>query len=136
MENKTAFIIRGLPGSGKSSVAELLASTSESSVIHSTDNYHMINGRYKFNKEMLWVYHQRNLEAFEKSCKKGIKIVICDNTNIKKSFYSKYVRTAKKYGYKVFIITVGDFNASECWRHNRHGVPLKVVRSMKRSFVL
>ena len=133
---KTAFIMRGIPGSGKSTVAELLATTSKSSIIHSTDNYHMVNGKYKFNKDMLWIFHQKNLEAFEKSCKNGKKIVICDNTNIKKSFFSKYVTVAKKYGYKVFLIIVGDFKVSECYKRNRHKVPLKMVKGMKDNFVL
>ena len=133
---KTAYIFRGIPGSGKSAIANLLATTSKSSIIHSTDNYHMVNGRYKFNKERLWEYHAMNFEAFEKSCKKGIKVVICDNTNIRKSFYIDYVKIAKKHGYRVHIITVGDFNATACWKRNKHKVPLKVVRAMKRNFVL
>jgi tRNA uridine 5-carbamoylmethylation protein Kti12 len=133
---KIAFIMKGLPGSGKSSIAELLYTTSKSSIIHSTDNYHIVNGKYKFNKERLWEFHETNLEAFKKSCKKGIKVVICDNTNIKKVFYSNYVKIAKKHGYKVHIITIGDFNATACWKRNKHKVPLKVIRSMKRNFVL
>jgi predicted kinase len=135
---KTAFIMRGLPGSGKSTVADILASASgcRDAIIHSTDNYHIVNGKYKFNREMLWEYHERNLKAFEESCKKSKKVVICDNTNILKVYYSRYVRIAKKYGYRIFTITVGNFNASECWKRNCHKVPLKVIRSMKRNFKL
>ena len=133
---KSAYIMRGIPGSGKSTVAKLLASTSRSSAIHSTDDYHVVNGKYKFDRGMLWVYHQRNLDAFTESCRKGVKVVVCDNTNFKKEFYSKYVKAAKRHGYKVFVVTVGDFNVRGCWKRNRHKVPLRVVKGMKEAFEL
>ena len=135
-KEKTVFILRGIPGDGKSSVAELLAKISRSSIIHSTDDYHKVNGKYKFNKERLWEFHSMNLKAFEKSCEKGIKIVICDNTNIRKSYYSPYIRVAKKYKYWIFILTVGDFNVSECWKRNKHHAPRKVIQGMKNNFIL
>jgi hypothetical protein len=98
---RVVYIMRGLPGSGKSTrAAEIAAaaraaaattSSSSSSVqavaIHSTDSYFVdpLTGVYDFNPELLSVNHQKNLEAFCVSLAAGVGTVIVDNTNIQVS---------------------------------------------------
>jgi hypothetical protein len=96
---RVVYIMRGLPGSGKSTRAAQIAaearaaagassSSSSSSVepvaIHSTDNYFIdpVSGVYVFNVEMLPVNHQKNLDAFCASLAAGVGTVIVDNTNM------------------------------------------------------
>lgn len=93
---RVVYIMRGLPGSGKSTRAAQIAAearaaagaSSSSSVqpvaIHSTDNYFIdpVSGVYVFNVEMLSVNHQKNLDAFCASLAADVGTVIVDNTNI------------------------------------------------------
>jgi hypothetical protein len=93
---REVYIMRGLPGSGKSTRAAQIAAearaaagaSSNSSVepvaVHSTDSYFIdpVSGVYVFNAEMLSVNHQKNLDAFCASLAAGVGTVIVDNTNI------------------------------------------------------
>lgn len=136
---KTAIILKGLPGSGKSTIADILAMgasicTSPRGItarIHSTDSYfYDMNGTYNFDYRKLGEYHANNLADFESSCKSGIPLVICDNTNVMHEWYEEYVTVAKYFGYEVHIITVGDFDVDMCAKRNTHGVPKKSIQGM------
>ena len=86
---KKVFIMRGIPGSGKTTAARALAG--KEGIIHSTDEYFEINGIYKFDTTRLQEYHDRNFEAFSMSLKENISIVICDNVNQKYIHYKRYI---------------------------------------------
>lgn len=102
--SRVVYIMRGLPGAGKSTKAAEIAAaaaaraaavaavptsgSSSSSVppaaIHSTDSYFVdpVSGVYNFNFESLSVNHQKNFDAFCASLAAGVGTVIVDNTNI------------------------------------------------------
>ncbi len=67
---KIVYILRGVPGSGKSTRAALFAGTS--GIIHSTDSYFYKNGEYLYDPSKLGEYHDKNYEAFCISLSKGI----------------------------------------------------------------
>jgi tRNA uridine 5-carbamoylmethylation protein Kti12 len=83
---KVAVIMRGIPGSGKSTVATLLKNKWGAS-IHSTDSYHIHNDVYTYDKNKAADYHQENHTAFMTSCAKEVPIVVVDNTNLWPNFY-------------------------------------------------
>jgi hypothetical protein len=106
--SKVVYILRGLPGAGKSTRAAQLAAEAEqvasdaalaavltgtaaaaaasdvaAAAIHSTDNYFIdADGVYRFNADLLGQNHQRNYEAFCASLAAGVGTVILDNTNL------------------------------------------------------
>ena len=126
-----AYIMRGIPGSGKSFIAQALASKSKSSVVHSTDFYfYNDKGEYVFDPSLLGEHHAANLEAFTRSCEKGVGTVICDNTNILLEHYDPYVEVAEENGYSVRIITVDGVTPEEAFELNTHGVPLGALQRM------
>ena len=134
---KFCYIMRGIPGSGKSTVANRLAhQVIIPSAIHSTDKYFMVDGVYKFDPTKLREYHQKNLEAFKKSLDELPSlpfyeaVVICDNTNIKKSQYQPYVDAAKAAGYCVAFVVMPMPEAEIAAARNKHGVPLEVIKRM------
>lgn len=131
-----AYIMRGLSGSGKSTIVESLIKGYKSSVIHSTDNYSIENGKYVFNSNSIGTYHKKNLEAFEQSCKEGTEVVVCDNTNILKSYYRPYVKVAEEYGYKVIIVIAGEFDPNVCFERSKHNLPLEKIQEWKEKFEL
>lgn len=125
---KLAIIMRGIPGSGKSTIANLLRKR-WGATVHSTDHYHICNGVYEYKLERVAEFHQLNYEAFSTSCRRGDRIVISDNTNIWPHLYECYVSIAKFYGYKVLQIKLRDAS-----RVSIHNVPEEVVNRMRTAF--
>jgi len=134
----TAYIIRGLPGSRKSTIATELAKAAladgRSAIIHTTDDYHMVDGEYIYKPEKASQYHALNLKAFKKSCYKGINIVIYPNTNICGEQYKEYVDCAKSREYLVHILIMDEFRTAVLGRRTQHKVPASIMHCMKRSF--
>lgn len=129
---KVVYIMRGIPGSGKSTVAEQLAG--KDGVIHSTDSYFCKSGEYKYNPKQLWIYHQCNLRAFTKSVEKGIPVVICDNTNPRHADYRLYAKVAKEHGYIVAIVTLPHPDLKVAAKRNKHDVPLEKLEKIVKSW--
>jgi len=125
---KVAFILRGVPGSGKTELAELLAENH--GAIHSTDSYFFQNGIYVYNPALLAEYHERNFAAFRESLDSGIRMVICDNTNVQRRHYEKYAVAAEKKGYTVIIFSMKHPDPAVAARRNVHNVPESSIRRM------
>lgn len=81
--------MRGLPGSGKSTKAKLLAG--EKGLIYSTDDFFMVGGKYMYNPTMIVEYHKNNLERTVKAMHQEEPLIIVDNTNICLWEMRKYV---------------------------------------------
>lgn len=138
------IIMRGIPGSGKSTKTKSLLGKG---VIHSTDDLIDATGDYNgYFKKMVdsgdWSehgrMHNRNFINAKVSMKSGITPVIIDNTNIKASEPKKYVEAALKLGFdenNIKIIDVGDggVSAEDLAKRNTHNVPLKTIQRMMSS---
>jgi predicted kinase len=134
-------IMRGIPGSGKSTEAENRVGNG---VIHSTDNLIEAQGDYKefFQKMIetgnfgeLHKMHTQNLNNAKKSMEMGVSPVIIDNTNIKAWEPKAYVEHALSLGYddkNINFIDVGDGGqtAEVLAQRNTHGVPLDKIKQM------
>ena len=152
-DSKVCIVMRGIPGSFKSTMAKYLASRcgllEESiennsfyykdlatnkivSARHSTDQYHMIDGEYKWKAENAGKYHSMNYKAFRDSCELGISLVICDNTNITTAESKKYVETAKHNGYIVSICAMDIPTLGEAIERNQHNVPKETIHKMRQ----
>jgi predicted kinase len=125
---KKAFIMRGLPGSGKSTKARELAGSE--GVIHSTDDFFMVDGEYRFVPADIKANHDRNFIAFCMSLEKGIPIVICDNTNSKHWEYARYEEAAKKAGYEVEIVSMPHPSVATAVARTLHKVPQGAIEAM------
>lgn len=127
---KLAIIMRGIPGSGKSTVANMI-SEKMNGVIHSTDSYSISeSGVYNFNVDDLEMNHAKNQEAFKASLEKGVPVVICDNTNTQKWEMGKYVKSAEEAGYWVVYITMPQPSLQVAVERNIHDVPEPVIKGM------
>ena len=137
-------IMRGIPGSGKSTEAEKRVG---SGVIHSTDTLIEATGDYaghfaKMIESGDWSAHSRmhtqNFKNAMESIKNGISPVIIDNTNIKASEPKKYVETALMLGIDEKNITFVDVGDGGCTaevlaERNTHNVPLETIERMIES---
>ncbi|AZZ98338.1 AAA family ATPase [Pseudoalteromonas rubra] len=141
---KQAFILRGLPGSGKTHYAyaladELVAGDETQFIICSTDDYfHNEQGEYHFEKFRLPEYHNLNLARFINALAEGIPLVIADNTNIKRWEFVAYTSAAQAMGYQVKEVIVGEVKDKSMQhlyaKRNTHGVALRTISKMAYMF--
>ncbi|XP_033728351.1 2',3'-cyclic-nucleotide 3'-phosphodiesterase-like [Pecten maximus] len=129
---QTMFIMRGPPGSGKSSLVRQMESIYKLPVVCSADNYFMNeDGQYKFNASHLPYAHKDCQEKAKAACSRGNKVVVIDNTNIKRWEMKPYIDTAKANQYVVIIVeprTKWRFDAEELAKRNSHGVKADDIR--------
>ena len=139
--NQELIIMRGIPGSGKSTKAKSLVNEGK---IHSTDDVISSKGDYnKFFNDMissgnfapLSNAHTENLDNAVEDMLMGITPIVIDNTNIRPSEPKAYVENALKLGYddnniKIIDIGTGGVSAEELAERNTHGVPLAKIKNM------
>ncbi len=121
-----AYIMRGVSGTGKTTLAQHLAG--RWGAIHSTDRYFYHNGQYCFDGSRLTEYHEKNLEAFRASLQNGVRIVICDNTNAQRWEWEPYAEAAKAAGYLVAFVVMPHPDPALAALTNRHGVCEESIR--------
>jgi len=137
---KKMIMMRGVPGSGKSYLAEQLAKLAAktgSVVLYSTDEFFMSEGQYKFDPTKLGKYHMQNIERAAKAAENGVDTIIIDNTNIRHWEMRAYAQIADKNGYEVEFVESNSpwaRDAVECARRNTHGVPLDKIIQMLQGF--
>jgi len=128
----TALIMRGISGSGKSTIAEHLSQKFTRSRIHSTDSFHVQDDTYRFQPERLGEFHQANQLAFSQSIKEKVPLVICDNTNLASREYQPYIQAANQAGYRVVVALIVE-DAAVAGPRNNHRVPQKTIeKQLKR----
>jgi predicted kinase len=127
---KILYLLRGVPGSGKSTVAQNIGGTH-----FETDKYFMVDGEYKFDPTKLKQYHQMcqnevNLAMIQNHTAHFNDVIVVSNTFTQEWEMKPYFDLAKTYGYQVFSLIVEN-------RHgglNQHGVPEDKVQIMKDRF--
>jgi predicted kinase len=122
------FILRGLPGSGKSTVAESLTGKE---YICCADNYFLNSeGKYIFDKEKLNDAHRYCKEKCEYLMQSGYSRIVVSNTSTTEKELQPYYDLAKIYEYKVFSLICENRHNSE----NIHNVPVETLEKMKSRF--
>lgn len=121
------YIMVGLPGSGKSTKAKTL-----NGVVISTDQIFMSDDIYLFSPSILSMAHQINQEKVRVACSLGHDVII-DNTNLSARERAPYIDIANSFGYSWEIIQPDTWwrsDPEECFRRNKHGVPLQAIQRM------
>ena len=117
------YIVRGLPGSGKSTIARKLVVEQHH---READMFHMVGGEYKFDHTKIKEAHAWCLDEIEDIMIKGGNQIAVSNTFTQRWEYQPYIDAAEKHGYDVAII--------EChgpWR-NCHSVPEEILVAMEK----
>lgn len=116
---KKMYLLRGVPGSGKSTKSNSILSeygidTSNIFIknqhILSTDDFFIVDGKYKFDPKKIVEYHKENQKRAENQMINGITPLLIDNTNIMPWEMKIYVELADKYGYDTVILNPEDFS--------------------------
>jgi len=128
---KNLYLLRGLPGSGKSTLSEQLGGSH-----FETDKYFVgENGEYNFDGSKLKEAHQwcqdsvANAMVLNHTTGENETIVI-SNTFTQEWEMKPYMDMAKNWGYRVFTIIVENRHGGV----NQHGVPDEKLQQMKDRF--
>jgi len=127
---KTLYIVRGVPGSGKSTFAKSIGG------IHiEADQFFMENGKYNFDITKIKLAHkycQNQTEAWMKT--DGAQVnnhkIVVSNTFTQEWEMKPYFELAEKYGYIVFTVIVENRHGHK----NIHDVPEDKIQQMKDRF--
>ena len=131
---KTVTILRGLPGSGKSTYAK---NHHNGAVICSADSFFVDEqGIYHFQKLRIGDAHEHCLNQFIAAVLVGESDVVVDNTNTCQWEYEKYILLGKKYGYTVKIVRMhaDASHLDSLVERNVHNVNKRTMRQMLDRF--
>jgi predicted kinase len=128
---KKIILLRGLPGSGKSSLAKLMSNALTGFV--ESDMYFIQNGEYKFDASKLRQAHAWCQNQVEKWMgPHGLDDIIISNTFTQEWEMQPYFELAEKYGYVIFSLVVENRHGGK----NVHNVPEDKLEQMKNRFEL
>lgn len=123
------YIMRGLPGSGKSTWARKYKT-------FSADEYHVINGVYQFDPKRAAYAHKECLRAYLMFLRVGIsqQDVAVDNTNTTLVELAPYVRLAEVFcrEYKIVYLTC---DVETAIKRNVHNVPANTILQMNKNLI-
>jgi predicted kinase len=121
---KKLYIIRGVPGSGKSTYARSVLGVEP----FEADDFFMHDGKYLYQADKISQAHQYCRTKTLIAMKKQQKVIAVANTFVRKREFKGYIKLAEKYGYEVIIhVSRGQFQ-------NVHNVPDEIVAKMKANF--
>jgi predicted kinase len=119
---KRLFIMSGIPGSGKSSIAKAIASFYQTVVCSADDGMVDDEGKYAFDPMKLPRAHRMCFKKAFDAMNDGAEVVIIDNTNLSAWEMSPYIRVGEMFDYDINIIRVTcDWNIAN--GRQAHGVP-------------
>ena len=129
---KNLYLLRGIPGAGKSTLAKQLGDSH-----FETDTFFMVDGEYKFDPTKLrkaheWCQSQIELAMINNhvtACLDNSDIVV-SNTFTQAWEMDAYYELANQYGYRVFSIIVENRHGGV----NQHNVPEDKLQIMKDRF--
>lgn len=122
---KHLFLLRGLPGAGKSTLAKTLAKTHLEADMYFVDK----DGNYNFDPAQLKYAHEWCQFECERAMEWELKVAV-SNTFTQEWEMKAYYELAEKHGYTVFSIIVENRHGGV----NEHGVPQEALDRMKNRF--
>jgi len=143
MDDCNLILVRGVSGSGKSTIGEMFADFDATTCVLSTDDLFYVDGKYKFDPSKLAEYHQAIIDKVEKYMKDYEwktkdsdyswspvnKIVVC-NTFTELWEMQPYLDLAKKYDWRVHTIIVENRHGSD----SIHDVPAEAIKAQSERF--
>lgn len=156
---KLCFVMRGLPGSGKSYLARMIKDCEvkqggQAPRVLSLDDYFLVDtevrepdpktGRpvlvtkseYKFDGDMEDIYMQNLVKAFKRTITEDVFhfiIVDCPNEHLK--YYNEFYAVARSSGFKVFTVTL-QTEIDLCIEQNIHKRTADEIRSYANNWTL
>jgi len=127
MTTKKLYIIRGIPGSGKTTMANEMIAKNPKLKHFEADMFFEKDGQYKFNPGKIKDAHQWCQKEVRSALREGFSVIV-SNTFTKIWEMVAYIQMAKENGASVRVLTLdGGYQ-------NVHGVPKEKVQEMRDRF--
>lgn len=132
---KTLWLVRGVSGAGKSTVAEMLAYYLPSAIKTEADDFRYIDGEYAWDKVPNSVAHSKCRSMVRKAVEDGMHNIVIANTSTRLKDVNWYKNYSKRHGLRFISIIVENHHEAG----NVHGVPYdslcrmesEILRSIK-----
>jgi predicted kinase len=130
MPERNLYLVRGVPGAGKTTLVESLAG--EGDLVVAADDF-MVNsaGHFAFDWQKLQEVHNRCIQAVREGMESGVIRIFVHNSFVNSWQLRPYYDLAATHGYRTFSLVV----------ENRHGhesmhAPQGTTRRMRNKFEL
>jgi len=130
MKEKTLLLLRGLPGSGKSSFAKFLNSTGDFLVYSLDEFFTDTYGVYTFDYKQNHLAYKNCQSKTEEAMQKEYPKILVDQTFALQWEIEPYLKLAAKYNYRVFVTTMENRHDGE----NIHGTNDEQLIKMAKNF--
>jgi NEDD4-binding protein 2 len=131
---KTLILLRGLPGSGKSTFANYMFSNN---IFEADQYFYDEDGNYNFDASKLYKAHKwcqlRVEHAMEDNLESNgmyFSEIVVSNTSTTEKELEPYLELAKKYDYQVVSLIVENRHSGV----SKHNVPVETIEKMKNRF--
>ena len=134
--DKTMYLLRGLPGAGKSTLAKVLGRGAVTAHFEADMYFYTEVGtdptKYDFDASKLHAAHKWCQDSVESWISGSSQPIIVSNTFTTEKELKPYYDLAKKYGYKVVSLVVENRNGGQ----NIHNVPEETLDKMEKRFTV
>jgi len=126
---KVLYIVRGIPGSGKSTFAKTLGGQHYEADMFFIDP---ISGEYKFDVSKIKLAHEWCQGMVKTDMILEYPKIVVSNTSTQEWELEPYFEMAKEFGYNVFSVVVENRHGGT----NTHGVPEDKLELMRNRFTI
>jgi|LauGreDrversion4_2_1035121.scaffolds.fasta_scaffold506246_1 predicted kinase len=128
------YLVRGLPGAGKSTTATAMARGVEYALVYSADDFFCMNesGEYRFDRFRLPQAHAWCQARTRDALADGRPVFVA-NTFTERWEMEPYIQIAKEWNIQLIVIDIydGGMNDRELSINNVHGVPQETITAMR-----
>jgi predicted kinase len=128
---RTLTLVRGISGSGKTTVARQLALGGRRKLI-TADDYFVEDGIYQFDPSKLSEAHAWCGTEADLAMQEGLHVIV-HNTFTQRWEMEAYLQMGERHGYRVTVVSVFDGGCTdeELAARNEHEVPLYGIAAMR-----
>lgn len=125
---KHVIILRGLPGSGKTSFVEDVIKPDAH--IEADQFFVDEKGEYHFDQSRQGLAHKDAMVRFEKALSEEKGKIVVSNTSSRRSEFWSYLKKAKEKGYRVSVMVMENYHKGG----DVHNTPKKVIEGFRKNF--
>jgi predicted kinase len=129
MKEHDLYLIRGLPGAGKTAFVKNLAQ--EGDIVVAADDFMLDkDGDYKFDASRLDEVHDSCARKVSEAMEKRTSRIFVHNTMTENWEVEQYTALAKQHSYRIFSVIVENRHEHS----NLHGTPEETLNAMRKRF--
>jgi len=126
------IILRGLPGSGKTTLAEVLSEGGTYPVFSVDDYFTDENGHYEFRFQENHLAYKQCEEGVRTAMQQGAPKIILHNTFTIEWEMEPYFKLASEHDYRLHVLTVENRHGSS----NVHDIPEEHIERMRAKYAV